>query len=122
MALQLAEKPGWETEAAGGYRQQRCSLRLQLAREQGRAALSTEKPSVARAQRPGHREPPGNVPKSPPRQGLSGDLQPVAELLDTGAGKALAKLPQAPALLRAATRERGKGQLAQSRTCPRGTG
>ena len=77
-----------------------------------------ENPSMARAQRPGHHEPPGKVPKAPPRQRVSGDLQPIAKLLNIGAGKALTKLPWAPALLRAATLERGKGQTTQSRTCP----
>lgn len=64
---------------------------------------------MAWAQRPGHCEPPRKVLKSPPGQGVSGDLQSIAKLLNIRAGKVLVKLPRALALLRAATLERGKG-------------
>ena len=57
----------------------------------------------------------GKVSKSPP---VSGDPQATAELLSIRADKTLTKLLWALALLRAATLERGKGQPAQSRTCP----
>lgn len=112
-ALQLTEERGWEIKAAEGYGQLSCSPRLQLTQEQGTAAASK-----VQTQRAGHQELPGKVPRPPPRQGVSGDLQAIVELLRISVGEPLSKLLWEPPLLRAATLERGRGLPTQSGTRP----
>lgn len=76
----------WATRVVGSYRQQSCSLGPQLAWMQGRAVPSMENPSMAQAESAAHREPPEKVPQPLPREGISGNLQLTAKLLNIRAG------------------------------------